>query len=108
MTNIEISIKQRLDKMSILSLARRLILACALILFASQVSIGQSPLLKFYADRRNLADYAMFAHFGEEYNDTGARLLTEWYHRNMRIHTNLLNIIEPGDRVFVVSGRSNT
>lgn len=54
--------------------------------------------------RRGLAGYAMFAHFGEEYNYPGARLLTEWYQRNMRIHTHLLNIIEPGDHVLVIFG----
>jgi len=56
------------------------------------------------AVRCGLAAYAMFAHFGEEYNYPGARLLTEWYQRNMRIHTHLLNVIEPGDRVLVVFG----
>jgi len=56
------------------------------------------------AVRQGLAGYALFAHFGEEYNYPGARLLTEWYRRNMRIHTHLLNILEPGDRVLVVFG----
>ena len=53
---------------------------------------------------RGLAEYAMLGHFGEEDNYAGARLLTEWYRRNMRIHTHLLNIIEPGDRVLVIFG----
>jgi hypothetical protein len=56
------------------------------------------------AVRRGLAGYAVFAHFGEEYNYAGAELLTAWYRRNMRIHTHLLNIIEPGDRVLVIYG----
>jgi hypothetical protein len=56
------------------------------------------------AVRRGLAGYALFAHFGEEYNYTGATLLTEWYQRNLRIHTHLLNIIEPDDRVLVIFG----
>jgi hypothetical protein len=56
------------------------------------------------AVRRGLAGYAMFAYFGEEYNYAGANLLTAWYQRNMRIHTHLLNIIEPGDRVLVIFG----
>lgn len=56
------------------------------------------------AVRQGLAGYALFAHFGEEYNYPGARLLTEWYQRNMRIHTHLLNILEPGDRVLVIFG----
>jgi hypothetical protein len=56
------------------------------------------------AVRRGLAGYALLAHFGEEYDYAGAGLLTEWYQRNMRIHTHLLNIIEPGDRVLVIYG----
>jgi len=56
------------------------------------------------ADRRDLASYALFAHFGEEGDYAGALLLTDWYRRNIRIHTHLLNIIEPGDRVLVIYG----
>lgn len=56
------------------------------------------------AVRRDLAGYAMFAHFGGEYDYAGEGLLTQWYQRNMRIHTHLLNIIEPGDRVLVIYG----
>jgi hypothetical protein len=59
------------------------------------------------AVRRDLATYAMFAHFGEEYDYAGAELLTEWYRRNMRIHTHLMQIIEPGDRVLVIYGRGH-
>ena len=56
------------------------------------------------AARRDLANYALFAHFGEEYDYAGAQLLMDWYKRNIRIHTHLLNIIEPGDRVLVIYG----
>lgn len=56
------------------------------------------------AVRRNLAGYAMFAHFGEADDYAGGELLTQWYHRNVRIHTHLLQILEPGDRVLVVYG----
>ncbi len=56
------------------------------------------------AVRRGLAGYAMFAHFGEEYNYAGANLLTQWYRRNIRIQTHLVNVIEPGDRVLVIFG----
>jgi len=51
-----------------------------------------------------LAGYALFAHFGEEYSYPGAGLLTEWYQRNMRIHTHLLKVTEPGDRILVIFG----
>jgi hypothetical protein len=56
------------------------------------------------AVRRDLASYALFAHFGEAYDYAGAGLLMDWYKRNIRIHTHLLNIIEPGDRVLVIYG----
>ncbi len=56
------------------------------------------------AAHRDLANYALFAHFGEEYDYAGAQLLMDWYKRNIRIHTHLLNIIEPGDRVLVIYG----
>jgi hypothetical protein len=56
------------------------------------------------AVRQGFAAYALFAHFGEEYNYPGVRLLTEWYRRNMRIQTHLLNILETGDRVLVIFG----
>ncbi len=54
--------------------------------------------------KRDMAGYAMFAHYGEEDDYAGATLLTNWYQRNIRIHTHLLNIIEPGDRVLVIYG----
>lgn len=56
------------------------------------------------AVRRDLSGYAMFAHYGEEDDYAGAELLTHWYRRNMRIHTNLLQLLTPGDRVLVVYG----
>jgi hypothetical protein len=56
------------------------------------------------AVRRDMAGYAMLAHYGEEGDYAGAQLLTSWYQRNMRIHTHLLNVIQPGDRVLVIYG----
>jgi hypothetical protein len=58
------------------------------------------------AVRRNLAAYAMYAHFGaaDEYDYPGAELLAQWYRRNMRIHSNLVEIAQPGDRLLVVYG----
>ena len=56
------------------------------------------------AIHRNLAGYAMFAHYGEADDYAGGELLTQWYHRNVRIHTHLLQILEPGDRVLVIYG----
>ena len=56
------------------------------------------------AVHRDVALYAMLAHFGEEGDYAGAEVLTDWFKRNIRIHTHLLNIIEPGDRVLVIYG----
>lgn len=56
------------------------------------------------AVRRNLASYAMFPHYGEEDDYAGAELLTQWYQRNMRIYTHLLNIVQPSDRILVIYG----
>jgi hypothetical protein len=56
------------------------------------------------AVRRDAANYALFAHFGEENDYAGAVLLQDWYRRNIRIFTHLLAILEPGDRVLVIYG----
>ena len=56
------------------------------------------------AARRDLAGYALFAHFGEAYDFAGADLITAWTKRNSRILTHLLNVIEPGDRALVIYG----
>jgi hypothetical protein len=94
-------------------IARRLLLLGALILavqeeneFLKSHSVLQMLLRMNSSEavRQGLAVYALFAHFGEEYNYPGARLLTDWYQRNMRIHTHLLKILEPGDRVLVLFG----
>ncbi len=56
------------------------------------------------AVRRDLAGYALFAHFGEPYDYAGGELLTWWYKRNIRIFTHMLYVTEPGDRVLVIYG----
>ncbi len=56
------------------------------------------------AVRRDLKSYALFAHFGEPYDYAGATLLEDWYRRNIRIFTHLLNILEPSDRALVIYG----
>ncbi len=56
------------------------------------------------AIRRDRSFYALMAHFGEEWDYAGGQLLGDWYRRNVRIHTHLLNILEPGDRALVIYG----
>lgn len=49
-------------------------------------------------------DYRM-AHLGEAWNWAGADLVAAWFHRNIRIHTNVANLIEsPDERVLVIFG----
>jgi hypothetical protein len=50
------------------------------------------------------AIYARWAHFGDDNDPAGARLLTRWYERNTFILTSLLGVIEPGDHVLVLCG----
>lgn len=44
-------------------------------------------------------------HFGEPWNWAGADLLAAWFHRNIRIHTNIVRLADsPGERVLVIFG----
>lgn len=55
--------------------------------------------------RADLArDYEM-AHFGEPWNWAGPDLVSEWFRRNMRIYSNVLNLVDsPEERVLVIFG----
>ena len=54
------------------------------------------------ADLRN---YYRLVRFGEPWNWAGADLLSDWFRRNMRIHSNVLQLVEsPGERVLVIFG----
>jgi hypothetical protein len=45
------------------------------------------------------------ARFGEEGDYAGPDLMTDWYGRNIRIHSNILKLIaSPGDRILVIYG----
>lgn len=49
-------------------------------------------------------DYRI-THLGEAWNWAGADLVAAWFHRNIRIHTNIANLIEsPDERVLVIFG----
>ena len=49
--------------------------------------------------------YMQTASFGEDGDYAGPDLLTDWYGRNIRIHSNILKLIaSPGDRILVIYG----
>jgi hypothetical protein len=49
--------------------------------------------------------YAKLARFGEVGDWAGADLNSDWYHRNMRIYSNILHLVEsPNERVLVIYG----
>jgi hypothetical protein len=65
-------------------------------------------LLFINADDRVATDVGFYfreVHFGEPGDYAGADLLTSWYQRNMRIYTNITNLIEsPDERILVIYG----
>lgn len=53
----------------------------------------------------DLGFYYRLVHFGEPADYAGADLLASWYQRNMRIYSNIMNLIEsPAERILVIYG----
>lgn len=53
----------------------------------------------------NLGGYARLARFGEPGDWAGADLVSDWFRRNMRISSNVMQLIEsPNERVLVIFG----
>jgi hypothetical protein len=71
-----------------------------------EYTIGQ--ILRLSNDPQELAadhgSYLRFASVGGGDTYVGADLLSKWYDRNIRIHTNLQQIAAPGDRILVIVG----
>jgi hypothetical protein len=65
-------------------------------------------LLYMNADDKVAQDVGFYfrqAHFGEPWNWAGADLIADWYRRNLRIYSNVINVAQsPGDRVLVIFG----
>lgn len=65
-------------------------------------------LLYMNSDERVAEDvgvYFQLAEFGEAWDWAGADLVADWFRRNMRIYTNIVNLVEaPGERVLVIYG----
>jgi hypothetical protein len=65
-------------------------------------------LLRMNADSTSARDVGWYyrqAHFGEPYNWAGADLVADWYRRNIRIYSNIRNLIGNNEeRVLVIYG----
>ena len=65
-------------------------------------------LVRMNSDDQVAADMGFYyrqVHFGEPWNWAGADLLSDWFRRNIRIHSNIVDLVEsPDERVLVVFG----
>jgi hypothetical protein len=53
----------------------------------------------------DMRNYYRLIRFGEPWNWAGADLVSEWFRRNVRIHSNVLQLLDgPGERVLVIFG----
>ena len=69
-------------------------------------------LLYLNSDERVAEDvghYYKLAHFGEAWNWAGADLVADWFRRNMRIYSNVMDLADsPNERVLVIYGYGHT
>ena len=53
----------------------------------------------------DVGSYYRGVHFGEPWNWAGADLLTSWFERNIRIHSNVVDLVHsPEERILVIFG----
>lgn len=53
----------------------------------------------------DVGSYYRLVHFGEPWNWAGADLLTSWFERNIRIHSNVVDLVDsPDERILVIFG----
>ncbi|HEY1680118.1 MAG TPA: DUF5694 domain-containing protein [Candidatus Tumulicola sp.] len=55
----------------------------------------------------NASWYAVMAGNGRSAADAGAAYTAQWYTRNTYIYSNILSVVEPGDRVAVIMGQGH-
>ena len=54
---------------------------------------------------RGVAGYFELAEWGEPWDWAGADLVSDWFRRNMRIYTNIVQLVDsPNERVLVITG----
>jgi len=52
-----------------------------------------------------VSSYFPLAHFGDPWNWAGADLIADWFRRNIRIYSNIVQLVSsPTDRVLVIFG----
>jgi len=59
------------------------------------------------AIRANASWYSIFDGMGREADNAGAGYVAQWYVRNSYIFSNILSVIQPGDRVVVMMGQGH-
>ncbi|HEX5273729.1 MAG TPA: serine hydrolase [Candidatus Rubrimentiphilum sp.] len=59
------------------------------------------------AIRANASWYSIFDGMGREADNAGAAYVAQWYVRNSYIFSNILSVIQPGDRVVVMMGQGH-
>jgi hypothetical protein len=59
------------------------------------------------AIRANASWYSVFAGAGRDSHDAGASYVAQWYVRNVYIYSNILSVLQPGDRAVVIFGQGH-
>ncbi len=59
------------------------------------------------AIRANASWYSIFDGMGREADNAGAGYVAQWYVRNSYIFSNILSVVQPGDRVVVMMGQGH-
>lgn len=59
------------------------------------------------AIRANASLYGVLDGMGRDADDAGSAYIAQWYTRNCYIFSNILSVVEPGDRVVVIMGQGH-
>jgi len=59
------------------------------------------------AIRANASVYSVLAGMGHDVAQAGAEYTAQWYTRNVYIYSNIVSLIQPGDRVVVLFGQGH-
>lgn len=59
------------------------------------------------AIRANASVYSVLDGMGRDADNAGSAYVSQWYTRNCYIFSNILSVIQPGDRVVVIMGQGH-
>jgi hypothetical protein len=59
------------------------------------------------AIQANASWYSVFAGVGRGVHNAGASYVAQWYVRNVYIYSNILSVLQPGDRAVVIFGQGH-